>query len=101
HPAVTPANEQGSIDLSLPVVDGWEAIRRLKSDSALAPIPVIALNAHATSGEEEKARAAGCDDFLTKPIDEDVLFAMLHRWICGGLSQHSLRRPSARRKTLA
>lgn len=69
------------MDLSLPILDGWEAIRRLKSDSALAPIPVIALTAHAMSGDEEKARAAGCDDFLTKPIDEDVLFATLHRWL--------------------
>ena len=71
------------MDLSLPVLDGWEAIRRLKSDEALAPIPVIALTAHAMSGDEERARAAGCDDFLTKPIDEDVLFAMLHRWLGG------------------
>ena len=69
------------MDLSLPVVDGWEAIRRLKSDAALAPIPVIALTAHAMSGDEEKARAAGCDDFLTKPIDENLLFATLRRWL--------------------
>jgi len=73
------------MDLSLPIVDGWEAIRRLKSDSVLAPIPVIALTAHAMSGDEEEARAAGCDDFLTKPIDEDVLFAMLHRWLGGAI----------------
>jgi two-component system, cell cycle response regulator DivK len=69
------------MDLSLPVLDGWEAIRRLKSDAELAPIPVIALTAHAMSGDEERARAAGCDDFLTKPIDEDLLFATLNRWL--------------------
>ncbi len=69
------------MDLSLPVVDGWEAIRRLKADAVLARIPVIALTAHAMRGDEEKARAAGCDDFLTKPIDEDRLFTMLRRWL--------------------
>ena len=69
------------MDLSLPILDGWEAIRRLKSDAALASIPVVALTAHAMSGDEEKARAAGCDDFLTKPIDEDLLFATLRRWL--------------------
>jgi CheY-like chemotaxis protein len=69
------------MDLSLPVLDGWETIRRLKADAALAPIPVIALTAHAMSGDEERARVAGCDDFLTKPIDEDLLFGKLRRWL--------------------
>lgn len=69
------------MDLSLPVIDGWEATRRIKADPTTASIPVIALTAHAMSGDEEKARAAGCDDFLTKPIDEDLLFAALRRWL--------------------
>jgi CheY-like chemotaxis protein len=69
------------MDLSLPVIDGWEAVRRIKADPATASIPVIAVTAHAMSGDEEKARAAGCDDFLTKPIDEDLLFAALRRWL--------------------
>lgn len=65
------------MDLSLPVIDGWEATRRIKSNAALKAIPIIALTAHAMSGDEQKARAAGCDDYLSKPIDEDVLFAKL------------------------
>jgi CheY-like chemotaxis protein len=69
------------MDLSLPVIDGWEATRRIKADPATAGIPVIALTAHAMRGDEEKARTAGCDDFLTKPIDEDRLFAALRRWL--------------------
>ena len=69
------------MELSLPVVDGWEATRRLKADPALARIPVIALTAHAMRGDEERAREAGCDDFLSKPLNEDVLFAALRRWL--------------------
>jgi two-component system, cell cycle response regulator DivK len=69
------------MDLSLPVLDGWEATRRLKADPATASIPVIALTAHAMSGDENKAKMVGCDDFLTKPIDEDLLFAKLRRWL--------------------
>jgi len=69
------------MDLSLPVIDGWEATRRIKADVATAAIPIIALTAHAMSGDEEKARAAGCDDFMTKPIDEELLFAKLRRWL--------------------
>lgn len=65
------------MDLSLPRMDGWEATRRLKANEALASIPVIALSAHAMRGDEERARASGCDDFLTKPIDEDLLFRKL------------------------
>lgn len=65
------------MDLSLPVIDGWEATRQLKADPILRHIPVIALTAHAMRGDEEKARASGCDDYLSKPIDEDLLFEKL------------------------
>lgn len=67
------------MDLSLPRMDGWEATRRLKADARLGRIPIIALSAHAMRGDEERARASGCDDFLTKPIDETRLFTTLAR----------------------
>lgn len=57
------------MDMSLPVLDGWEATRRLKADPATRTIPVIALTAHAMATDEQKAREAGCDDFDTKPIE--------------------------------
>jgi len=72
------------LDLSLPVIDGWEVTRRLKDDPALRHIPIIALTAHAMSGDEDKARASGCDDYLSKPIDEDLLFAKLARYLNTG-----------------
>jgi CheY-like chemotaxis protein len=72
------------MDLSLPVIDGWEATRRLKAHATLHHIPIIALTAHAMSGDEEKARAAGCDDYLSKPIDEDLLFAKLRTFLGDG-----------------
>lgn len=71
------------MDLSLPVINGWEATRRIKTNAALRDIPIIALTAHAMSGDVEKARACGCDDYLGKPLDEDVLFAKL-RYFLGG-----------------
>jgi two-component system, cell cycle response regulator DivK len=57
------------MDMSLPVIDGWEATRQLKADEATRRIPVIALTAHAMASDEQKAREAGCDDFDTKPIE--------------------------------
>ena len=67
------------MDLSLPRMDGWEAARRLKADATLARIPIIALSAHAMHSHEDRARGSGCDDFLTKPIDETLLFETIAR----------------------
>jgi CheY-like chemotaxis protein len=57
------------MDMSLPVMDGWTATRELKGDPSTAGIPIIALTAHAMSGDEAKAREAGCDEFDTKPVE--------------------------------
>ena len=57
------------MDMSLPILDGWEATRRLKGDAATAGIPIIALTAHAHSSDRERAISVGCDDFDTKPVD--------------------------------
>ena len=67
------------MDLDLPVVTGWEASRRLKDDPATHGIPIIALTAHAMAGTREKALAAGCDDFDTKPVDFDRLLQKIER----------------------
>jgi two-component system, cell cycle response regulator DivK len=72
------------MDLSLPGVDGWEATRRLKADPALRHIPVIALSAHAMLGDEERARQCGCDDYLSKPFDEERLFEKLRTFLGAG-----------------
>ena len=61
------------MDIDIPVVVGWEAARRLKADQKTRHIPIIALTAHAMSGSREKALAAGCDEFDTKPVDFDRL----------------------------
>src|SRR5262249_61749460 len=71
------------MDLEMPVLDGWEATRWLKSNPQTCDIPVIALSAHALASEREKAFAAGCDGFDAKPIHFERLFATLRR-LCGG-----------------
>jgi CheY-like chemotaxis protein len=65
------------MDMSLPVMDGWEATRTIKANAQLHHIPVIGLSAHAMSGDRQKALAAGCDDYLTKPLDDDLLIEKL------------------------
>lgn len=67
------------MDMSLPVMDGWEATRTLKADPATRGIPVIALTAHAMASDEQKAREAGCDDFDTKPIELPRLLDKIQR----------------------
>ena len=72
------------MDLEMPIVDGWEATRRLKSNPQTRDIPVIAFSAHALGGEREKALAAGCDEFDTKPIEFDRLVAKIRRVLAIG-----------------
>ncbi|WP_128656126.1 response regulator [Paenibacillus sp. 598K] len=67
------------MDLSLPVLDGLEATRRIKSDPELAHIPIIALTAHAMKSDQTRALEAGCDDFDTKPIDLDRLLGKIEQ----------------------
>ncbi|SRR5581483_484205 len=69
------------LDLSLPVIDGWETARRLKANPALQHIPIIAVSSHAMRGDEERARRCGCDDYLSKPLDENLLFEKLTRFL--------------------
>ena len=76
------ASEQPDLilmDLEMPVIDGWEATRRLKGNPQTRDIPVIALSAHALAGAREKALAAGCDEFDTKPVEFDRLVGTIQR----------------------
>lgn len=66
------------MDLDLPIVDGWQATRRLKADQRTQKIPIIALTAHAMAGSREKALAVGCDEFDTKPIEFDRLMQKIN-----------------------
>ncbi len=74
------------MDLSLPVIDGWEATRKIKADPATQKIPVIALTAHAMALDKEKAIAAGCDDFDTKPVDIQRLIGKIQALLNGSSS---------------
>ena len=67
------------MDLSLPVIDGWEAIKILKSDKDTSEIPIIVLTAHAMDGDREKALASGCDEYDTKPVDFERLLSKIEK----------------------
>ena len=69
------------MDLGMPVMDGWEATRKIKANDALKHIPIIAVTSHAMVGDEIEARKAGCDDYLPKPIDEDALLKKIKAFI--------------------
>lgn len=69
------------MDMSLPVIDGWEATRRVKANAATKTIPVIALTAHAMSDDREKAMEAGCDEYDTKPIDLERLLTKIQAFV--------------------
>jgi CheY-like chemotaxis protein len=69
------------MDMSLPVMDGWEATRRIKATPTLKAIPVIALTSHAMAGDREKALAAGCDEYSTKPVDLEKLVGLIEQLI--------------------
>ncbi len=71
------------LDMNLPVLDGWSVARALKSDPATARIPIIALTAHAMSGDRDKALAAGCDDYHPKPIDFTKLLTQIEAFAPG------------------
>lgn len=72
------------MDLNLPVVDGWEATRRIKAEAQTRDIPIIALTAHAMAGDREKALAAGCNEFDIKPIDLERLLGKIRAVLAGG-----------------
>ncbi len=75
------------MDLSLPVLDGWEAARQIKADAGTRAIPVIALTAHAMSGDREQALQAGCDDYEVKPVDMDRLVSKIETLLGDATSQ--------------
>ena len=69
------------MDMSLPIIDGWEAVRRLKAAPETASIPIIGLTAHAMESDREKCLAAGCDDYDTKPVELPRLLAKIEQWL--------------------
>jgi two-component system cell cycle response regulator DivK len=72
------------MDMDLPVLDGWEATRRLKADPGTRGIPVVALTAHAMKSDHDRAMASGCDDFATKPIEFTALMEKINRALGAG-----------------
>jgi two-component system cell cycle response regulator DivK len=76
------------MDMSLPIIDGWDATARLKADAATSAIPIIGLTAHAMVEDKQKALEAGCDDYATKPVEFEKLLALIERFVAEP-TQHS------------
>jgi two-component system, cell cycle response regulator DivK len=72
------------MDMSLPIMDGWEATRCVKADDATCSVPIIGLTAHAMSGDREKALEAGCDDYDMKPVEIERLIGKIERLLANG-----------------
>ncbi len=70
------------MDLSLPIIDGWEAIKILKSETSTSTVPIIVLTAHAMEGDREKALESGCDEYDTKPVDFERLLSKINKFSC-------------------
>ncbi len=83
--AVKAAHEQHPglilMDVSIPILDGWEATRRLKADPDTASIPIIALTAHALAADQQKAMEVGCDGYISKPAEPRVVLAAVQRYL--------------------
>jgi CheY-like chemotaxis protein len=74
------------LDMNLPQIDGWEVARQLKADESTRSLPVIAVTAHAMVGDREKALLAGCDEYVTKPLDFSILLEKIEALLCKELS---------------
>jgi two-component system cell cycle response regulator DivK len=82
------------MDMSLPVLDGWEATRRLKSNATTKTIPIIALTAHAISGDREKCLAVGCDEYESKPVKFPDLIAKIEQFVGPGENPEGITKPN-------
>jgi CheY-like chemotaxis protein len=89
------------MDMSLPVLDGWGATRRIKTESGTQSIPLIALTAHAMAGDRDKALAAGCDDYDTKPVELPRLLGKMDRLLNGARSASPAAAALSQGQTLA
>ena len=82
------------LDLSMPVMDGWQALRHIRANAALASVPVIAISAHAIHGDKERALAVGFDGYLTKPINVPTLIADIRRALAETAQAQDLKKES-------